>query len=112
MAAAEPIRVARTESLFRDVNERIAEAAKKLGSDYAEFVCECADAECSDRFSAQLEEYDEVRADGRRFLVAQGHEEPEFERVVDRRTGHGIVRKDKDARVAAEVSRLNPRPAN
>jgi phosphoribosylaminoimidazole-succinocarboxamide synthase len=111
MAATDSVRVARTESFFRDVNERISEAARKLGADYAEFVCECADAECSERFTAQLEEYDEVRADGRRFLVAPGHEEPQYERVVERNEDHGVVRKDTDASVAAEVLRLNPRPS-
>jgi hypothetical protein len=110
MSAAEPVRVARTESFFRDVNERIAEAAKQLGVDSAEFVCECADPECNERFPAQLEEYDEVRADGRRFLVAPGHDEPEYERLVEVNGNHQVVKKDQDARVAAEVSRLNPRP--
>jgi hypothetical protein len=86
MAATEPVRIARTESLFHEVNERIAEAAGDLGSDYAEFVCECADPACGERFSALLEEYEEVRADGRRFLVAPGHETPTFEQVVTRRT--------------------------
>jgi hypothetical protein len=108
MAATEPQRIARTESLFRDVNERIAEAAEDLGSDYAEFVCECADPGCGERFSAHLEEYEEVRADGRRFLLAAGHEQPTFERVVDEEDDHRVVQKDKDERLAREVVKLDP----
>jgi hypothetical protein len=41
--------MAKTESLFRDVNERIATAAGQFGSDDAEFVCECADPTCVER---------------------------------------------------------------
>ena len=37
------IRMARTESLFRNVNERIAECAQRVASDDAAFVCECSD---------------------------------------------------------------------
>ena len=109
MRSIEPLRVARTESLFRDVNERIAEAAQDLGTSYAEFVCECADPACDERFAAHLEEYETVRADGRRFLVAPGHEEPRFERVVEFEPEHRIVQKDEDDRVEREVEKLDPR---
>ena len=68
-------RIARRESLFRDVNERIAETAENLGSEDAVFVCECAAAGCDERLPAQLDEYQQVREDGVRFLVAPGHEE-------------------------------------
>jgi hypothetical protein len=109
MRSTEPLRVARTESLFRDVNERIAEAAKDLGVSYAEFVCECADPACDERFAAHLEEYEAVRADGRRFLVAPGHEEPSKERVVEVEPEHRVVQKDEEDRVEREVRRLDPR---
>ena len=110
MRSTEPIRVARTESLFRDVNERIAEAVKKLsGSSYAEFVCECADPACGERFAAHLEEYEAVRADSRRFLVAPGHEEPRYERVVEDVNEHRVVQKDKDEKVEREAIALDPR---
>jgi hypothetical protein len=109
MRSPEPLRAARTESLFRDVNERIAEAAKGLHTSYAEFVCECADPTCDERFSAQLEEYETVRADGRRFLIVPGHEEPSIERVVDVEGEHRVVQKDEDDRVEREVLELDPR---
>jgi hypothetical protein len=109
MRSPQPLRIARTESLFRDVNECIAEAAREFGSSYAEFVCECADPACSERFAAHLEEYDAVRADGRRFLVAPGHEEPKYERVIEDEDEHRIVQKDKDEKVAREAVKLDPR---
>jgi hypothetical protein len=109
MRSTEPLRIARTESLFRDVNERIAEAAKELGTSYAEFVCECADPACDERFAAHLEEYETVRSDGRRFLVAPGHDEPAIERVVEVEPDHRVVQKDEDDRVEREVTKLDPR---
>jgi hypothetical protein len=109
LRSTEPLRIARTESLFRDVNERIVEAARNLGSTYAEFVCECADPACGERFAAHLEEYEAVRADGRRFLVAPGHEEPRYERVIEDEDEHPVVQKDKDEKVAREALKLDPR---
>ena len=50
--AEREVRVAHTEALFRDVNERIAESAGRFNADDAEFVCECADPECAERVPA------------------------------------------------------------
>jgi hypothetical protein len=102
-------RIARTESLFRDVNERIAETAETLGSEDAVFVCECADARCDERLPAQLDEYQQVRADGVRFLVAPGHEEAEYERVLVRNHEYQVVEKSKNRRLAQAVEELDPR---
>lgn len=107
--ATEINRIARTESLFRDVNERIAETAEILGSDDAVFVCECADAGCDERLPAQLDEYQQVRADGVRFLVAPGHEEAEYERVLVRNHEYQVVEKSKNRHLAQTVEKLNPR---
>jgi hypothetical protein len=106
---AEPIRIARTESLFRDVNERIAETAQRFGSDDAVFVCECADPGCGERIPAPLDEYEQVRADGVRFLVAPGHEVPQYEHVVDQGGDFQVVAKTKDQGVAREARELDPR---
>jgi hypothetical protein len=107
--ATEINRIARTESLFRDVNERIAEVAEQLGSEDAEFVCECADPDCSERLAAPLDEYEQVREDGARFLVAPGHEVPAYEQVVKSRSDHQVVAKSKDARLARAARDLDPR---
>jgi hypothetical protein len=102
-------RIARTESLFRDVNERIAEVAGRLGSGDAEFVCECADPDCGERLAAPLDEYEQVREDGARFLVAPGHEVPAYEHVVKRRGDRQVVAKSKDSRLARAARNLDPR---
>jgi hypothetical protein len=103
------MRIARTESLFRDVNERIAESAERFDADRAEFVCECSDQACTDRIEATLDEYEEARSDGTHFLLRPGHEDTRVERVVERRgTGHAVVQKV-NAVVASAARRLNPR---
>jgi hypothetical protein len=112
MMINEEIRIARTESLFRSVNERIAETAERFDSPSAEFVCECSDQSCTDRLEANLEEYEEVRENGTHFLVRPGHEDTRVERVVERRGNrHAVVEKFDEA-VARIVRRLDPRPGH
>ena len=104
----EEARIARTENIFRHVNERIAETAELFGSEETEFVCECADANCQHRLEVPLDEYDEIRDDGTHFLIAHGHEEPGYERVLKQRRGYAIVEKFR-RRLAAAVRRTDPR---
>lgn len=91
--STEAERIARTESLFREVNERIAEGAERFEADEAEFICECADAGCTTRVEATLAEYEDVRADGATFLVAPGHEDERVEAVVGQENRHAVVEK-------------------
>jgi predicted ATPase len=101
-------RIARTEALFRDVNERIAESVGRFQADEATFVCECADRDCTQRVHASLPEYEEVREDPTRFLIAEGHEDARVERVVEQRPGFAVVEKF-NAAVARIVRHLDPR---
>ena len=108
MSREQEDRIGRTESLFRGVNERIAVSARRFGGDDASFVCECDDPPCTDRVRATLAEYEAVRADGARFLVAPGHENREVEEVRGHGTRFSLVEKVKPlARQTAE--QLNPR---
>jgi hypothetical protein len=104
----EEARIARTESVFRDVNEGIADTAEFFGSEETEFVCECADPECQHRVELPLDRYEEVRAESTQFLIANGHEEPDYERVVERQPSHAIVKK-LGRNLAALVRRSDPR---
>lgn len=103
------VRIAQTEALFRDVNERIAESAERFAADSTEFVCECSDQACTERVAATLDEYEEVRADGTRFLLSPGHEDMRVERVVKLRAKRHAVVEKVNAVVARTVRRLNPR---
>jgi hypothetical protein len=105
-----PERKARTESAFREVNERIAENAQRFEAGSTEFICECDDPQCTQRVEATIEEYEHVRADGTRFLLAPGHGDTSIERVVENRGTFLMV--EKVNRAARElVRRLNPRAA-
>jgi hypothetical protein len=101
-------RLAKNESLFREVNERIAEAAKRtLVLPDAEFLCECGRQDCLERIVVRLDEYEAIRAHPDRFLLVFGHEQPEVDRVIDTGGDYVIVEKVGEAGEIAEE--LDPR---
>lgn len=106
--SGEEVRMGTIQSIFRTVNERIAESAQRFEADPAEFVCECPDRACTHRLEASLADYERVRANATTFLLAPGHEDERIERVVERRRRFWIVQKV-ERTVAATVRRLNPR---
>ncbi len=108
--SAELERIARTESLFREVNERIAETAKRFQSDDAEFICECGDPGCTTRVAATLDEYEDVRGQSETFLLAHGHADSRVEGVVEEDAQHAVVRKT-HPKVVPLVRALDPRAA-
>jgi hypothetical protein len=110
MTKTEAKRIARTESIFREVNERIAEGAALFEADEAEFVCECDDGSCTTRVEATLPEYEDVRADGATFLLAPGHHDARVETVVAMEREHAVVQK-RHPQVEPLVRALNPRAA-
>jgi hypothetical protein len=100
--------LARTEAVFREVNEAIARTAERFDDGDADFVCECGDPDCAERVVATLDDYEAVRADGAQFLVANGHEIDEVEHIIGKQPGYTVVLKV--GRTLAEaVRRLNPR---
>ena len=103
-------KIARTESLFREVNERIAETAERFESEETKFVCECAEPTCTQRVEATLQEYEQVRQDGARFLLVKGHEDKRAEAVV-RSDGDRAVVEKKHPLVAPLARKLDPRAA-
>ena len=89
-------RLAANQSLYRVVNEQIEalnQAFEETAGVGAEWVCECADMDCTMVVSAQLHEYDAVRLNARTFLVFPGHVFPEVERVVEANERFMIVEK-------------------
>ena len=103
-------RLAKNESFFRQVNERIKDVADgfQVAGSY-EFLCECSDPGCTERIELSRADYEHVRAEPTRFVLARGHAAPEIEHVVEREDDHVVVEKVGLAgRVAAE---LDPREA-
>ena len=78
-------RIARNESTFRATNETL-----NLG--------------CTTLVRVDLEAYEAVRADARRFLIAPGHEAGEAEDVVERQAEYWVVHKRESARDVVEAS--------
>lgn len=104
-------RIAKTESLFRNVNERIAEASERFEggeTDDAHFLCECADPGCAEQLKVPLDEYEEVREDATTFVLDPDHVRPEIEKIVERRRGYAVVKKV-NAAAARIVRKLDPR---
>src|SRR5438105_452387 len=77
-------RIANNQSVFRRVNESI-ERGRWPGEEDAPavFCCECAQFGCGELIELSVREYERVRANGRRFIVALGHNLPEVEDVVE-----------------------------
>jgi hypothetical protein len=87
-------RVARNEALFRQVNERIEEINQKLSDDtYSDFLCECGDEDCTAPVSLTITEYERVRSDPTHFVITNGHQVPDVERVVETNERYSVVEK-------------------
>lgn len=98
------------ESRFRAVNERLEDRAiERAGtseaSEAGEFavLCECAREECARRVAISIAEYEQVRANPRTFIVAPGHAENGFERVLSSHGGYEIVEKFGEAGLVAQL---------
>ena len=101
-------RLAQNETLFREVNERVEAVAHQLGPKIPyEFLCECANTDCTFRLPIPPSVYETVRADGRQFVVLPLHYMPEIEDVVVEEDTYWVVRKTGEAGVYVE--HLNPR---
>jgi hypothetical protein len=91
--SADELRVsaAKTQSLFREVNERIE--TLRPSSTNVRFACECALSECIEFVDITPEEYGSVRQHPDRFFVRPGHANLEVEEVVESDSRYDIVRK-------------------
>jgi hypothetical protein len=95
--------VAFNEGLAREVNEAIERGQWPGEEDArASFRCECAARDCNILIEITPREYNEVREHPRRFVVAPGHEMPEFEDVITRAENYCVVEKRDEAGLLAE----------
>jgi hypothetical protein len=102
-------RAARNEALFRRVNERVEEVSQAFEEilDTADFFCECAEIGCMEKIRMKIAEYEQLRAESTHFAVKPGHEVPQTERVVARRTGYLVV--EKIGQAGERADELDPR---
>jgi hypothetical protein len=97
-------RVGLNEALFREVNEQIRSLTDEFSGDDGAItvICECGDADCTDRVDLHLSDYERVRSDSLLYVIAKGHVFPEVERVVEEFDGYQVV--EKRAGPAADLS--------
>jgi hypothetical protein len=102
---------AETESLFREVNERIHEvnAQRALLELPEDLICECAQRQCSQQVVISALEYQGLRAHSTWFLIAPSEEHffPEVERIITKNGTYWVVEKHDGAALIAE--QLDPR---
>jgi hypothetical protein len=113
---ARRVRAAKSQSLLREVNERIEElAAGRAASIFEELrldkeidlACECMDEACTERVTMSVREYEAVRSDSNTFFVKPGHEVPDVEEVVREEPNYVVVGKVGAGAPVAE--KLDPR---
>jgi hypothetical protein len=100
-------RLAQNEALFREVNERVRDAGEPGAVGTTEYLCECANVDCTYRVTLTSAEYEAVRADPKQFVVLPSHNTPEVEQLVAKRETHWVVRKSGEA--GEYVENLDPR---
>ena len=73
------------ELIFRDANERIRRAQQEIAvqADTVPFICECSDMRCHTIVQMTVAEYEGVRAEEMRFLIAPDHDATDGD-VVER----------------------------
>jgi hypothetical protein len=89
-------RIAANEARFREINERLRADLRAAGvglDDAIAFVCECGHHDCHATVAMTVAEYEQVRANGRRFALLAGHAMPGVERVVERHDRYEVAEK-------------------
>jgi hypothetical protein len=94
------------ETRTRQTNEWIQEANDSFGAQRPmdEYRCECSDGVCASVVSLTRPEYEAVRANGLRFIIAVDHENPELDRLIAAHERYSIVAKlpGEPARIALD----------
>jgi hypothetical protein len=101
-------RAAENEAAFRRANETLEVKAEELGvaQGRTPYLCECEQASCTQVIRLERDEYEDVRANSRRFVMVPGHQEPK-DRVVREEQGFTVI--EKSGEEGALVEELDPR---
>jgi hypothetical protein len=99
---------AENEAAFRDANEQIRAAERRLDPplERVPYICECDDVACSELIRLTAEEYERVREDGATFVIARDH--PTQGNVIEQYEEYLVVHKP-DGGGAEVVRALDPR---
>jgi hypothetical protein len=98
-------KVGLNEALFRQVNEQIRGLTRTFGTDDGTMtvICECGDSGCTAQIELSIGDYERIRGNARQYVIATDHEFPDLERIVERRDGWDVVRKNEG--VPTDVSK-------
>ncbi|TML62729.1 MAG: hypothetical protein E6G22_07615 [Actinobacteria bacterium] len=101
-------RAAANEARFREANERIREKALELGGreEPSPYLCECDVRDCTTVILLTAQQYEDVRSDSRRFVVASGHQNPD-DRVLGEHGAFTVI--EKTGEEGRLVEELDPR---
>jgi hypothetical protein len=98
-------RAAQREVISKDVNDTLVEGLGPEADGTVSVLCECGRERCDEWLSVNAEAYAATQDDDTLFVVAVGHELPEFERVVERNAAYLVV--NKVGRAGEEADRLD-----
>jgi hypothetical protein len=85
-------RLARNEATFREANERVGAAARRLELNaLVPFICECGRPDCTTIVRLTRADYERIRAIPTHFLYAPGHEKGMPESHMIEALGAAIV---------------------
>jgi hypothetical protein len=99
-------RFARNEAIFREVNERVADAMDSEAR-MTNFLCECGNLDCVEEISLTDAEYVKVRSNPATFAVAPGHVIEDVETVIEETDRFQIVEKHPREAAIAEATDPN-----
>jgi hypothetical protein len=88
-----PADPARSQVLFRELNEQIRRIADSFGVDEElELVCECEHGDCFARLSLSVDDYETIRRFPTRFVTRPEHVGPD-DRIVHETTLYVVIEK-------------------
>jgi hypothetical protein len=101
-------RAAKNEATFREVNEKLEQRADELelGEGRTPYLCECDAERCTNVVLLTREEYEQVRAHPRTFVLVSGHQAPD-DRVVRDESDYVVI--EKTGAKGELVERRDPR---
>jgi hypothetical protein len=101
-------RAAENEATFRELNEKLEQRADELeiGEGRIPFLCECDDERCTHVVLLTRDDYEQVRAHPRTFVLDSGHQAPDDRVLQD---GPDFVVVEKTGEKGLLVEQRDPR---
>jgi hypothetical protein len=85
------LEIRRAQTLFREVNERIAEITREQQETVSDFLCECGRTDCTSVVRLELPDYQVVRSATANFVSAPGHCVDGVDRLAYSRDGYDVL---------------------